>query len=150
MSDTEEFSDSFIGTSPLPPGVEPKKLAVIRYKGKLEKPQWIDVEPGQCGISMVTLRCLTRSFGQKTMRPCAMWWWMRQKSLALVSFLQLGSRASPKPMRLCTPMGRLCSRPNYAGRKGYAVNFVLFDRTTLLMISPHRTKRNGAPPFDPQ
>jgi hypothetical protein len=32
----------------------PKKLAVIRYKGKLEQPQWVDLEPGQFGTSAVT------------------------------------------------------------------------------------------------
>ena len=51
MSDTEEFSDTFAIASPFPPGaMGPKKLAVVRYKGKREKPRWVDLEPGQCDI----------------------------------------------------------------------------------------------------
>ena len=49
MSDTEEFRNDFVGMSPFPPGVAPKKLGVVRYKGKLAHPQWVDLEPGQCG-----------------------------------------------------------------------------------------------------
>jgi len=44
--DTEEFSDTFAATSRLPPcmfGV--RKLPITRYKGKREKPQWVDLEP---------------------------------------------------------------------------------------------------------
>ena len=52
MSETEEFSGTFAGTSPFPPGaVGIKKSAVVRYKGKKKKPRWVDLEPGQCGIS---------------------------------------------------------------------------------------------------
>jgi hypothetical protein len=73
VSDTEEFCDSFVGTSPFPPGVVPKKLGVVRYKGELEHPQWVDLEPGQCDISAVTGRSLIRDgFEQTTMRPCVM------------------------------------------------------------------------------
>ena len=57
MSDAEEFSNSFASISRFPPDVEPKKTAVIRYKGELKKPEWIDLEPGQCGISTVTWDC---------------------------------------------------------------------------------------------
>ena len=49
MSDTEEFRNDFVGMSPLPPGVAPEKVGVVRYKGKLEHPQWVDLELGQCG-----------------------------------------------------------------------------------------------------
>jgi len=147
VSDTEEFSHNFTGISPLPPSATREKLPVIRYKGKLEKPQWIDLEPGQRGRFTVTLRWLTHRFEQKTTRSRVISWWMRRKSLTSVSSLQLGSRALFKPMRLCTPTGRLNSRHNCAGRKGYVMNFVIFDRTTILMIYTYRAKRNGAPPL---
>lgn len=49
MGDTEEFSEAFAGTSAISPReVESGKLAVVRYKGKREKPQWVDLEPGRC------------------------------------------------------------------------------------------------------
>jgi len=51
VSETEEFSDSFVGTGPFFPGPEPEKMAVVRYIGKREKPRWIDLEPGKCSIS---------------------------------------------------------------------------------------------------
>ena len=69
MSDTEEFRDSFVGTSPFPPGVAPKKLEVIRYKGKLDQPQWVDLEPGQRDVPAVTGRLLIRGhYGQTITR----------------------------------------------------------------------------------
>jgi len=87
--ETEEFSDMFLGTSPLPPTVAPKKLAVVRYKGELEKPQWVDIEPGQCDAPAITTRLLTHGdFEQTTTRPCAISWWMGRKSPASVSFLR--------------------------------------------------------------
>ena len=54
MSDTEEFSSRFVSTGPFPPGMKQKKLQVIRYKGERERPRWIDLEPGQRDIFMVT------------------------------------------------------------------------------------------------
>lgn len=72
---------------------------------------------------------------------------MRQKSLASVSFLQLGYHVLCKSMKSCTPMDRLCSRPNCVGRKRYAMNFDIFDYTAILMTSTRRTMRKGAPLF---
>ena len=87
MSDTEEFCDKFVGMSTLPPGAAPEKLAVVRYKGKLERPQWVDVEPGQCDVFATTGGWLTRGdHEQTTTRPRVVSWWMRRKSRASVSF----------------------------------------------------------------
>ena len=72
MSDTEEFFDDFAITSPLPPGaMGPKKLAVVRYKGKREKPRWVDLEPGQCNILTATSESLILCVEQKITRLCA-------------------------------------------------------------------------------
>ena len=71
MADTEEFRKGIVGTSRLPPGVVPKKLAAIRYKGKLDQPQWVDLEPGQCDVPVLTERSLIRGHSeQTTTRPC--------------------------------------------------------------------------------
>jgi len=73
VSDTEEFSDKFVCMGPFPPGLAPKKLAVVRYTGKLEHPQWVDLEPGQCVVFTMTEGSLTcGDHEQTTMRLCVM------------------------------------------------------------------------------
>ena len=54
MSETEEFSGDFVSIGHFPPGIVPRKLGVIRYKGEREEPEWMDLEPGQYTISTVT------------------------------------------------------------------------------------------------
>ena len=68
-----EFRNNFVSISRFPPGVVPKRLGVIRYKGKLEHPQWVDLEPGQCSVLVVIGRSLIcDDFDQTTTRPCVM------------------------------------------------------------------------------
>ena len=59
MSDTEEFCENLLSTSNFPPGVTPRKLEVTRYKGELEQPQWVDLEPRQYNVSAATGSSLT-------------------------------------------------------------------------------------------